>query len=86
MVKSSSVAIHSILQVDWLHFVESVLFWSSIHVQCMAFREAVESVENGEALPVSTLFVSNKLVVLQPRIGIVPHVSLFNYYSSRQVQ
>jgi hypothetical protein len=57
-VKSSSVDIHSILQVDWLHFVESVLFWSSIHVQCMAFREAVESVENGEALPVSTLFVS----------------------------
>ena len=43
----------SFLEVDWLHFIEAALFWASIHVQCMSFRQAVRSAENGESLPVS---------------------------------
>lgn len=53
IVKSSSPDIRSILQVDWLHFIETFLFWASIHVQCISFRDAVGSVERGEDLPVS---------------------------------
>ncbi|KAL7441333.1 hypothetical protein ACHAXH_005791, partial [Discostella pseudostelligera] len=45
--------IHSYLEVDWLHFIESIMFWASIHVQCMSFRQAVLSVENGKSLPES---------------------------------
>ena len=52
----SSPNIHSILQVDWLHFVETVLFWTAIHVQCISFRDAVDCVERRASLPVSALF------------------------------
>jgi hypothetical protein len=55
IVKSSSPDIRSILQVDWLHFMETFLFWASIHVQCISFRDAVGSVERGDGLPVSAL-------------------------------
>jgi hypothetical protein len=53
IAKSSSPDIHSILQVDWLHFIESFMFWASIHVQCISFRDSVGSVEKDEKLPVS---------------------------------
>ena len=46
----------SFLEVDWLHFTEVFLFWASIHVQAMAFRQAVLSVENGDTLPVRVLY------------------------------
>lgn len=30
------------------------MFWASIHVQCMSFRQAVLSVEDGKSLPASS--------------------------------
>jgi len=65
IVKSSSPDIHSILQVDWLHFIETVLFWASIHVQCMSFREAVGAVGRGEpSLPVRRVDFNIQYVVM----------------------
>ena len=46
--------VHSFLEVDWLHFIETIMFWASTHVQCMSFRQAVLSVENGKSLPASS--------------------------------
>lgn len=45
--------IHSYLEIDWLHFIETIMFWASIHVQCMSFRQAVLSLESNKTLPVS---------------------------------
>ena len=44
--------VESFLEVDWLHFIEAIMFWASIHVQCMSFRQAVVSIENEDPLPV----------------------------------
>ncbi|KAL9179405.1 hypothetical protein ACHAXT_008695, partial [Thalassiosira profunda] len=54
-IAKNADGIASFLEVDWLHFIEAVLFWASIHVQCMSFRQAVRSVENGESLPRSAV-------------------------------
>lgn len=43
----------SILEVDWLHFIEAFMFWFSIHVQCMSFRQSVKAMEKNVPLPVS---------------------------------
>lgn len=51
-IATKAQGIHSYLEVDWLHFIESIMFWASIHVQCVSFRQAVLSVENGNSLPV----------------------------------
>jgi hypothetical protein len=89
IVKSSSLDIHSILQVDWLHFIESVLFWASIHVQCMSFREAVEAVERGEpSLPVRRVDC-NILYVLVLLICIIifrgfKHLIILSLFGDRQ--
>lgn len=52
-IATKAPGIHSFLEVDWLHFIEAVMLWSSIHVQCMSFRQAVLSVEKGKPLPAS---------------------------------
>ncbi len=50
--------INSFLEIDWLHFVEAALFWASIHVQCMSFRQSVRAIERNDMLPVSLDFFS----------------------------
>jgi hypothetical protein len=52
-VAKNAPGVQSFLEVDWLHFIETIMFWASIHVQCMSFRQAVLSVENNKSLPVS---------------------------------
>jgi hypothetical protein len=52
-VAKNAPGVQFFLEVDWLHFIETIMFWASIHVQCMSFRQAVLSVENNKSLPVS---------------------------------
>lgn len=47
--------VNSFIEVDWLHFTEALIFWASIHVQAISFRQALFSVENGDTLPVRVL-------------------------------
>lgn len=53
-IATKAQGIRSYLEVDWLHFIETIMFWASIHVQCMSFRQAVLSVEDGKSLPASS--------------------------------
>ncbi|KAL7521014.1 hypothetical protein ACHAWX_005709 [Stephanocyclus meneghinianus] len=83
IVKSSSPDIHSILQVDWLHFIESVLFWASIHVQCMSFREVVGNVERGEpSLPASALHYKPKTISILLLFGVTLVIAMGHYFSN----
>ena len=52
-IAERTAGVTSILEIDWLHFIEAFLFWSSIHVQCMSFRQSVKAVEKNISLPVS---------------------------------
>jgi hypothetical protein len=52
-VAKNAPGVQSFLEVDWLHFIEAILFWASIHVQCISFRQAVLSIENSKSVPVS---------------------------------
>ncbi len=52
-IAKRTVGVTSILEIDWLHFTEAFLFWSSIHVQCMSFRQSVRAIEKDTPLPVS---------------------------------
>ncbi len=54
-IATKAQGIHSFIEVDWLHFIETIMFWASIHVQCMSFRQAVRSGENGKSLPVKSM-------------------------------
>ena len=52
-ITKRTVGVTSILEIDWLHFIEAFMFWSSIHVQCMSFRQSVRAMEKNVPLPVS---------------------------------
>lgn len=52
-IAKRTAGVKSILEIDWLHFIEAFMFWSSIHVQCMSFRQSVRAIEKHEPLPVS---------------------------------
>ncbi|KAL7463721.1 hypothetical protein ACHAXS_004079 [Conticribra weissflogii] len=54
-VAKNAPGVQSFLEVDWLHFIETFLFWASIHVQTMSFRQAVLAVERKEPLPKSVI-------------------------------
>ncbi|KAL3779024.1 hypothetical protein HJC23_011463 [Cyclotella cryptica] len=83
IVKSSSPDIHSILQVDWLHFIETVLFWASIHVQCMSFREAVGAVERGDpSLPASALHYKPKTISVLLLFGVTFAIAMGHYFAN----
>ncbi len=58
-VAKNAPGVQSFLEVDWLHFIETFLFWASIHVQTMSFRQAVLAVERKEPFPVSHLYYSS---------------------------
>ena len=60
-IAKNAPGIQSFLEVDWLHFIEAIMFWASIHVQCMSFRQAVLSVENNKSLPVSDCDINEPL-------------------------
>jgi len=59
-ISKRTAGVKSILEIDWLHFIESFMFWSSVHVQCMSFRQSVRAMETHEPLPVS--FKSSSLL------------------------
>ena len=63
-IAKRTAGVKSILEIDWLHFIETFLFWSSIHVQCMSFRQSVRAIEKHELLPVS---LSRHLCLLLPQ-------------------
>ncbi len=52
-ITKRTVGVTSILEIDWLHFIEAFMFWFSIHVQCMSFRQSVRAMEKNVPLPVS---------------------------------
>jgi len=52
-IAKRTAGVNSLLEIDWLHFIEAFMFWSSIHVQCMSFRQSVRAMEKHEPLPVS---------------------------------
>ena len=52
-IAKKAAGVNSILEIDWLHFIEAFLFWSSIHMQCISFRQSVRAIEKHEPLLVS---------------------------------
>mmetsp|Transcript_10334 Transcript_10334/g.15566 ORF Transcript_10334/g.15566 Transcript_10334/m.15566 type:complete len:344 (+) Transcript_10334:33-1064(+) len=61
-IAKRTAGVSSLLEIDWLHFIEAFMFWSSIHVQCMSFRQSVRAMEKHEPLPKSTLEYSPMVI------------------------